>query len=99
MGKLQKPKAIVHRKLGRERAVGIYYPGIGVIQIDPRSHPRTYLNALIHELVHHTQPYLDELAVVQYADLIALVLWQHGYRLDQSKNKTRLVKNKSRRVK
>ena len=44
--------SVVHRKLGKEKARGLYHDG-GLIEIDPRLPAKEYLEVLIHEYLHH----------------------------------------------
>ena len=53
MKRKQHPK-VIQRKLGREKADGLYCDNI--IEIDPTLPPMRYLIVLIHEYLHNIQP-------------------------------------------
>jgi hypothetical protein len=67
------------RKLGRDKAVGLYW-GDGLIEIDPRLKPKAYLGTLLHELLHHVCPNASESWVGRHAPVMARVVWQAGFR-------------------
>ena len=46
---------VKERKLGRHKAMGLAHPD-GLIEIDPRTPPKEYLDTLIHELLHQARP-------------------------------------------
>ena len=76
-----KPVVVKFKKLGRERLRG-YYDEEGdketkgpVIVIDPRLEGVELLDTLIHELLHHALPDLDEAPVERTATFIANSLW------------------------
>ncbi len=74
---------VVHRKLGRERADGLYCDG--VIEIDPRLGSREYLIVLVHEYLHHIYPWMTEEQVDASGELIGGFLWKNNYRKVQLK--------------
>lgn len=71
---------IFERKLGRERAYGLFWNKKQAIEIDPRLSARKYLYVLIHELLHHAQQELTEEGVIRVAKLVSKGVWQQGYR-------------------
>ncbi len=73
---------VIQRKLGREKAEGIYHSGKkhAVIEIDPRQTGKDELDPMIHESLHHSFPFLDEPAVAKGAKEITAILWEFGYR-------------------
>lgn len=71
---------IRERKLGRERAWGLFWRQAQRIEIDPQQRSRQYLYVLIHELCHMALPDLTEEAVVRISKLIAKGVWQQGFR-------------------
>ena len=77
MGKTKTIK-IVEIKLGRQKAAGQYWKN--KIEIDPRQDSKDYLDTLIHEMLHHECPWLDEMAVRKIAPAISKVVWKQGYR-------------------
>ena len=72
---------VKERKLGRHKAMGLAHPD-GLIEIDPRTPPKEYLDTLIHELLHQARPssYWDEEAVWETAAILAEHLWKAGFR-------------------
>ena len=71
---------VIERKLRRERAVGQFTFGDEIIEIDPRQRPRSYLNTLLHELLHAVAPDRSESWVCRGAGRMTEVLWRMGYR-------------------
>ena len=71
---------IKERKLGRERARGLYWHGEGLIEIDPNQRSRPYLNTLIHEFLHHICPGRGETWVYKHAGALTKAIWERGYR-------------------
>jgi hypothetical protein len=67
------------RKLGRERADGLYLPD-GTIEIDPRITGKRKLVVLIHEFLHHEHPEWTEEKVEDLSEKTGTFLWKHGYR-------------------
>lgn len=68
------------RKLGKERAAGLYWGKKHLIEVDPRQNSRDLCDTLIHEAIHHTAPDLNEDAVWRLSHDITSVLWTMGYR-------------------
>ena len=77
--RLKKPR-IKERLLGREKALGLCWQGMGLIEIDPRLKSRAALDTLIHEMLHHYAPQWSENKVSKTASGMASVLWQHRFR-------------------
>ena len=71
---------IVERKLGKENAVGLHWPGDHLIEIDPRQTSREYLDTLIHESLHEIFPNASETTIMRAAGTITDVLWRCNYR-------------------
>ncbi len=71
---------ITERKLGRHKALGLFYPGCEKIEIDPTLLSRKYLYVLVHELLHMAFPDLSEEGVIRSAKVVAKGVWQQGYR-------------------
>lgn len=76
-----KPVVVKFKKLGREKLRG-YYDEDGdketkgpVIVIDPRLEGVELLDTLIHELLHHALPDLDEAPIYRTATFLANSLW------------------------
>lgn len=77
---MKRKLTVKERKLARELAVGLYWHGEALIEIDPRQPARRYLNTLIHELLHHVCPEASENWVSRAAGTMAKVVWRQGYR-------------------
>lgn len=71
---------IIEKKLGKEKAFGLYYIGENRIEIDPRQSPKKYLNTLIHECLHHAMPSASEARVYRVAGTLTENLWRKNYR-------------------
>ena len=73
---------IIERKLGRESALGQITPEetSDLIEIDPRQDSKEYLDTVIHELLHHKFPDLDESKVTKIAKIISRKLWTLNFR-------------------
>lgn len=69
---------VIERKLGREKADGLYYHDI--IEIDPTLPPMRYLIVLVHEYLHHIQPEWSEEKVEAEGEALGRFLWKQGYR-------------------
>jgi hypothetical protein len=78
---MRKRLKIIETKLGREKALGQYWEGSRLIEIDPRLASKIYLKAMIHELLHDLFPNLSEKVVTKTAIRMANVLWQHNVRI------------------
>lgn len=50
------------------------------ISIDARERGRNYLDTLVHECLHASNPKLSEAVVTRMANEISRVLWHKGYR-------------------
>lgn len=71
---------IVERKLGREKALGQYWQGEGLIEIDPRQAPKEILSVIVHELLHVAMENATEDEVLRIEKIMAEALWNAGYR-------------------
>jgi hypothetical protein len=76
---MAKSVKVRERKLGRERAYGLYHEE-GLIEIDPRIDPKNYLRVLIHEYLHHYFPSWVEKKVDTVSTDLGEFLWTHSYR-------------------
>ena len=77
---LCKEVTLVYRKLGKNRARGMYHEAQGLIEIDSRLEGKEHLEVLIHECLHLLQPYLDEPAVAALGVHLSEILFADGYR-------------------
>jgi hypothetical protein len=73
-----KPR-VVEKKLGRSRAWGTC-DSDGFIELDPRQHPKDFLDTAIHELLHYVAPEWGERRVGKSARVIARELWKLRFR-------------------
>ncbi len=71
---------IRERKLHAHRAVGLYWHGENLIEIDPRLKAKKYLNTLLHECLHHCLPAASEAKVSRIAGTLTESVWKKGYR-------------------
>lgn len=76
---MAKTSKVRERKLGKHGAVGLAHPS-GLIEVDPRQRPKSYLDTLIHEALHIAFPELSETRVKKSAKIIRDVLWDNNYR-------------------
>lgn len=79
MAKTKKILPVKERKLGREYAFGQVHEN-GLIEIDPRQSPKSYLDTLVHEALHIACPELSERQVLKRAKIIRDILWDNNYR-------------------
>jgi hypothetical protein len=71
---------IIHRKLGKEKAMGLAYTEEGEIHIDERLKGIDHLDTLVHEVYHCLNPKFSEIKVQGHATELAKILWDNGYR-------------------
>ena len=71
---------VVERKLGRERAWGQCWQHRGLVEIDPRQDSKSYLNTMLHEMLHLYFKPASEWTVANVADRMSDALWRKGYR-------------------
>ena len=77
---MRKKLRVIERKLGRERAWGQATSGEFLIEIDPRQHPKEYLDTIIHEALHIIEPDWSERKVSLTSRRISELMWGMGYR-------------------
>jgi hypothetical protein len=75
---MKKPVVTI-QKLGRQQAWGVCWSD-GRIEIDPRQSSKDFLDTLIHEMLHHFWPDLEEEEVSKAARIMASVAWKLRYR-------------------
>lgn len=89
----RKPYKVVVKKLGKDEQ-GYKLHGLAIyrhgrkparIEIDETVVGQDKLETLIHETVHLEAPYLEEEAVTDIGEAVAVQLWAHGYRLTEVK--------------
>jgi hypothetical protein len=71
---------VVERKLGKEKAWGLQYPGEHLIEIDPRQNAKEYFGTCIHETLHELLPNRSENFIIKAEITLLEVLWKMGYR-------------------
>jgi len=71
---------IVHKKLGKHKAIGLAYKETGVIHIDERLKGIQHLQTLIHEIVHIQNPKWSEIKVEGHSAEMAKLIWENNYR-------------------
>jgi hypothetical protein len=71
---------VIHRKLGKERAVGLAHTDRNLIEIDPRQKPKNLLDTYIHEFIHIRFPDWSENKVKKEAKALTKFLWDLKYR-------------------
>jgi transcription initiation factor IIF auxiliary subunit len=78
------PKAkkivVIHRKLGKERAVGLYNHNTAMITVDSDLKGKEYLSTLLHEIIHHVHPTWAEARVLEAEKVFCNILWDQGFR-------------------
>ena len=74
---------VTNRKLGRERADGLYHSD-GMIEIDDRLKGKLRLETLIHEYFHHLDPEAVEEIINRKAAFMADFLWKNNVRIIDS---------------
>lgn len=80
MPKKDKPIKVIHRKLGREKAMGQAWHDYRLIEIDIRVTGKDYIDTVIHEILHLQNPDWSERKVKLSANEITQVLWDLGIR-------------------
>jgi hypothetical protein len=77
---MKRVKQVIHRKLGKEQAMGLAFVDDGVIHIDERLKGIEHLDTLVHEIYHCLNPKFSEIKVQGHATELAKILWDNGYR-------------------
>jgi len=78
--KPQKQIKVIHKKLGREKALGQAWTDNRVIEIDERITGKEYLDTVIHEVTHCQFPKMPEITVNARSTELANILWDLGFR-------------------
>jgi hypothetical protein len=71
---------IIHRKLGRERALGQAYFDEKKIELDERLSGYRYMLYLLHEHYHIQHPDWSETKVIKESRATAKILWRQNFR-------------------
>ena len=71
---------IRERKLAVHNALGLYWHGMNLIEIDPRLKAKKFLNTLLHECLHHCIPSASEAKVSRIAGTLTEAAWRKGFR-------------------
>jgi len=68
----------------RERSLrdyyGYAYPDKNLVELRKGMRPRTYLNTLIHEILHILYPDQSETKTLEFANTLTKYIWEKGYR-------------------
>lgn len=80
MARKRRKIKIVEKKLGREKAWGFCYQGENLIEIDPRQRAKSYLDTLIHEILHELFPDASENKIKISAKILTKYIWEKNYR-------------------
>ena len=82
MSRKRKPIRIYEAKLGQWHAAGLSCRegSHSLVVIDPRLKSRSYLNTLIHEVLHTVEPNRGESWIIRSACRITRAVWEAGYR-------------------
>lgn len=100
MAKRRKPKLKIRiRNLGKERAWGLNWAGLGLVELDERCRPKFFLNSANHELIHELDSSLTEAQVCRYAKFLTDHIWALGYRRVYDENKPMKPKLKTKKKK
>ena len=83
MSKKLKQPVVIDSLLGRRKALGLYHPDAGTIEIDKRLTGKARLDTLIHEYLHHISPASEE-EVNAAATAMADFLWRNRTRIIDS---------------
>ena len=76
----KKVHKVVHRKLGKEAALGISYIHNNKIEVDERLNKYRYLLTMIHEHFHLRHPDWSETRVLRESSATARFLWENNFR-------------------
>ena len=71
---------VIDKKLGRQKPVGQAYTDARVIEVDPRQRSKSYLDTLIHEMLHVYNPDWSESKVTKTANEMTDIIWSKNYR-------------------
>lgn len=80
MAAKKKPIKVIHRKLGREKAMGQAWIDYRLIEIDSRIVGKNYIDTVIHEVFHCQNPKWSETKVKNNATELCNILWELGLR-------------------
>ena len=76
----KQPIKVVHRKLGKHKAIGLAWTEERKIEIDTRLQGYDLLYVTLHEIVHIQNPKWSEIKVEGHSKEMADLLWQQGFR-------------------
>lgn len=72
--------SVVEKDLSGDKALGISYPGLRLIEIHEKQCESERMDTLIHELLHLMRPSWSEKEVIRVANYLTRHLWAQGYR-------------------
>lgn len=76
---IKKP-TIKEADLSKENALGFAYYETFEIEIEKKQSNKSYLNTLIHEMLHCFFPDLKERQIIELSDIITDQIWARDYR-------------------
>ncbi len=76
----KKVKKVIHRKLGKHKALGLAYCETGIIHIDERLKGKEHLYVCVHEILHIQNPTWEEEQIIKHSEETSNLLWELGYR-------------------
>jgi hypothetical protein len=76
----KEPIKVVHRKLGKHKAIGLAWKEERIIELDTRLKGFDFLSVAIHEILHVQNPKWSEIKVEGHAKEMAEILWLQGFR-------------------
>ena len=79
MARYKHPKVVV-KKLGKEKAWGMYHQDENTIEVDARLSGKLKLEIYCHEYLHHLHKQMSEEDVTRSAKYLADFLWKHHVR-------------------
>lgn len=72
--------SVVEKDLSKEKAFGIAYSDLRLIELHDKQCESERMDTLIHELLHLMRPSWREKEVVRAANFLTRHLWAQGYR-------------------
>ena len=71
---------IIHKKLGRHKALGLAFKEEHIIHLDERLKGKEYMLVAIHELLHIYKPKYTEEEVEEFSQYLTDNLWKLKFR-------------------
>ncbi len=70
------PIKVIHRKLGKHKAIGLAYCEERVIHIDERLKGEEWFYVILHECLHVQNPKWSEIKVIGHSREMASIVWR-----------------------